>query len=49
MIERCKRCGNEAELLEHPYDPMLMVCFDCRMELIANWEEPHIEKKEKEG
>ena len=49
MIERCKRCDTEAELLEHPYDPLLMVCFGCRMELIANWEEPIIEERIKNG
>ena len=47
MNEHCKRCGIEAELLEHPYDPLKMVCFDCRLELIANWEEPHETEKEK--
>ena len=40
MIERCPLCDTEAELLEHPYDPLKSVCFDCRIWLIANWEEP---------
>ena len=48
MIERCPLCDTEAELLEHPYDPLKSVCFDCRIWLIANWEEP-IEEKLKEG
>ena len=48
MTEHCDLCGIEAELLEHPYDPLKMVCFECRMELIANWEEP-VEEKKKEG
>ena len=47
MNEHCKRCGIEAELLEHPYDPLLMICFDCRLGLIANWEEPKNPDKEK--
>ena len=47
-IGHCQLCDTEAELLEHPYAPLLMVCFDCRMGLIANWEEP-IDKRIKEG
>ena len=45
-MKKCPRCNEYVDsLFEHPYNNdyhtgIEYICFECRMELIANWEEP---------
>ena len=44
MPDICSNCNEEVDqLYDHPYDPDKFVCWDCRIELIANFDEPEKE------
>ena len=49
MTGNCEICSVWENLLEHPWKPGVYVCFDCRIELLTQFEEPdddpHLEER----